>query len=49
MDDLEKQIHAMPSGTEEERQKQVDLLIARALDPNDPYSGHHGHDRTAGA
>lgn len=49
MDDLEQQIQAMPSGTPEDRQKQVDMLIARALDPDDPYDGHHGHDRTAGA
>lgn len=49
IDDREKEIQAMPSDTEEQRQKQVDLLIARALDPDDPYDGHHGHDRTVGA
>jgi hypothetical protein len=49
IDDREKEIQSMASATEEDRQKQVDLLIARAQDPDDPYDGHHGHDRTVGA
>lgn len=33
--------------TEAEREAEVAALIAKALDPNDPYDGHHGNDRTA--
>lgn len=28
------------------RQAEVDELIRRALDPSDPYDGHHGNDRS---
>lgn len=33
--------------TKEEREAEVKALIARAIDPNDPYDGHHGTDRSA--
>ena len=29
------------------RQAETDALIARALDPDDEYDGHHGTDRSA--
>lgn len=32
----------------DEREAEVQALIARALDPDDPYDGHHGNDRTVG-
>lgn len=28
------------------RQAEVDALIARALNPDDDYDGHHGNDRS---
>lgn len=28
------------------REQEVEALIARALDPDDPYDGHHGNDRS---
>jgi hypothetical protein len=28
------------------REAEVDALIWRALDPTDPYDGHHGNDRS---
>lgn len=28
------------------REAEVEALIARALDPEDPYDGHHGNDRS---
>jgi hypothetical protein len=28
------------------RQQEVNALIAQALDPADPYDGHHGNDRS---
>lgn len=28
------------------REAEVAALIARALDPTDPYDGHHGNDRS---
>jgi hypothetical protein len=34
------------SKTQEEREAEVDALIARAKDPDDPYDGHHGTDRS---
>jgi hypothetical protein len=36
----------MTGKTMAERQAEVDALIARALDPADPYDGHHGRDRS---
>lgn len=42
----ESAIHAWPAETIEDRQKQVDALIALANDPTHPYDGHHGQDRT---
>lgn len=42
----EAAIYAMPSSTVEERQAQVDALIALAQDPTDAYDGHHGNDRS---
>jgi hypothetical protein len=33
-------------GTFEEREAEVAALIARALDPNDAYDGHHGNDQS---
>lgn len=32
--------------TQAEREAEVQALIARALDPDDPYDGHHGTDRS---
>lgn len=32
--------------TVEEREAEVDVLMHRAKDPNDPYDGHHGTDRS---
>lgn len=32
--------------TQEEREAEVAALIARALDPEDGYDGHHGNDRS---
>lgn len=32
--------------TQEEREAEVTILIARAQDDNDPYDGHHGNDRS---
>lgn len=32
--------------TVEEREAEVAALIARAQDPDDPYDGHHGTDRS---
>lgn len=32
--------------TQVEREAEVQALIARALDPDDPYDGHHGTDRS---
>lgn len=32
--------------TQEEREAEVAALIARALDPQDAYDGHHGNDRS---
>lgn len=31
--------------TQAEREAEVEELIRRAQDPNDPYDGHHGNDR----
>lgn len=28
------------------RETETSTLIARAVDPNDPYDGHHGNDRS---
>jgi len=36
----------MTTTTREQREAEVDSLIARALDPSDPYDGHHGTDRS---
>lgn len=33
--------------SEEAREAEVAALIARAIDPNDPYDGHHGTDRSS--
>lgn len=32
--------------TQAEREAEVAALIARAKDPEDPYDGHHGTDRS---
>lgn len=32
--------------TQQEREAEVEALMARAQDPNDPYDGHHGNDRS---
>jgi len=32
--------------TQAEREAEVQARIARALDPDDPYDGHHGTDRS---
>lgn len=32
--------------TFEQREAEVAILIARAIDPEDPYDGHHGTDRS---
>jgi hypothetical protein len=32
--------------TQAEREAEVAALIARALDPEDSYDGHHGTDRS---
>lgn len=32
--------------TMEEREAEIAALIERAKDPNDPYDGHHGTDRS---
>lgn len=31
--------------TEAEREAEVEALICKANDPDDPYNGHHGTDR----
>lgn len=33
--------------TKEEREAEVEELMRRAQDPDDPYDGHHGTDRSA--
>lgn len=35
--------------TQAERETEVVILIARALDPEDSYDGHHGNDRSEGS
>ena len=35
--------------TQAEREAEVEILIARAKDPNDPYDYHHGSDRSEDA
>lgn len=32
--------------TRAEREAEVEALIAKAKDPNDPYDAHHGTDRS---
>lgn len=32
--------------TSEQREAEVAALMARAIDPEDPYDGHHGTDRS---
>lgn len=32
--------------TRAEREAEVAALIVRAIDPDDPYDGHHGSDRS---
>ncbi len=32
--------------TQAEREAEVAALMQRALDPTDPYDGHHGNDRS---
>lgn len=32
--------------TQEEREAEVEELMRRAQDPDDPYDGHHGTDRS---
>lgn len=32
--------------TQEDRELEVAALMARAQDPDDPYDGHHGTDRS---
>lgn len=32
--------------TQEEREAEVEALMARLLDENDPYDAHHGTDRS---
>jgi hypothetical protein len=36
----------MTSDDAKAREAEVEALIARALDPADPYDGHHGNDRS---
>lgn len=36
----------MSEKTQAEREAEVAALIARALDPDDSYDGHHGNDRS---
>lgn len=43
----EQDIYSWPSDTPEQRQAQVDALIALAEDPTHPYDAHHGTDRSA--
>lgn len=38
---------AIRSGlTQAQREAEIERLIARANDPDDPYDGHHGQDRS---
>ena len=37
----------MAHGSEQEdREAEVEYLMQRAQDPDDPYDGHHGNDRS---
>lgn len=43
---VEQTALAATGKTREEREAETAALIARANDPDDPYDGHHGRDRT---
>jgi hypothetical protein len=43
---VEEMGNIMADSDVESREAEVAALIARALDPEDPYDGHHGNDRS---